>query len=342
MSKHKIHRLFILVILAIIAAVLIVVVTIERWPQYTAKPEYELIVEEKLAEYHDKNLNYKVGICEYDHLGDYLNYGSKNPYAAPPPQNVISDNDGIPKVKYENQYYYNPVTVAQYSLTVYGEYLHGEDVLPEFITAADKLISMQDDSGAFRYPFSFEYYLSGEVYQAGWASGMAQGQALSAFARAYFVTNDERYLEAGDKALQFLITPVADGGVMDTLEDLHPSLKKYVIFEEYVAEPASYTLNGFMFSLLGLHDWAQVSSGEIKELSEQNFESGIETLEKILPYYDIGGFSAYDLGHITYKAKPHAIAKYHAIHIYLLHALYTITDNETIHEFEQLWALYVE
>lgn len=337
MSKHKIIRFF---ILAIVIVVLFTVFALERWPKYTAKLEYVPIVEEKLEDYHNNNLNYKVGICEYDYLGDYLNYGSINTYAAP--QNFVFDTDGIPKVKYEDQFYYNPVTVAQYALTLYGKYLKGEDVLQDFICATDKLISMQDDLGAFRYSFSFKYYLSGEVYEPGWVSGMAQGQALSVFARAYSVTNDERYLEAGDKALQFMNTPVSDGGVMHTLEDLHPSLKKYIIYEEYIANPASYTLNGFMFSLLGLYDWAKVSSGETQKLSENQFKSGIKTLEKILPYYDIGGFSAYDLGHITYKAKPHAVAKYHAIHIYLLHALYTVTDNETLHEFEQLWASYVE
>lgn len=338
MSKRKYLLFFI--ILAIIAWVLIMVVTKERWPQYTAQPEYEPIVAEELANYHENDLNYKLGSCGYDYLGDYLNYGSKNPYAAP--QNVIYDTDGIPKVKYEEKYYYNPVTVAQYALTLYGEYLQGDVVLQDFITATEKLISLQDDSGAFRYPFPFKYYLSGEVYQPGWVSGMAQGQALSVFARAYSVTGDQRYLQAGDKSLEFLLTPVSAGGVKDTLEDLHPSLKKYIIFEEYVADPASYTLNGFMFALLGLYDWAQVSLGDTRELSEQNFETGIETLEKILPYYDIGGLSAYDLGHITYNAEPHAIAKYHAIHIYLLHALYSITDNETLHEFEQMWASYVE
>ncbi len=321
--------------------IIIVLLTSDKWPNYTAKPEYKPIVEEQLKQYHNKNLNYKAGICEYDHLGDYLNYGTVNKFAVP--ENVILDSDGIPKVKYGDQFYYNPVTVAQYALTLYGKYLQGEDVLPDFITAVEKLISMQDDLGAFRYPFSFEYYLSGEVYEPGWVSGMAQGQALSVFARAYSVTNNKRYLEAGNKALQFLITPVSNGGVVYTLEDLAPSLKKYIIYEEYIANPASYTLNGFMFSLLGLYDWAQVSSGEDQKLSEKHFKSGIKTLEKILPYYDIGGFSAYDLGHITHrKAKPHVIAKYHAIHIYLLHALYTVTDNETLHEFELLWASYVE
>ncbi len=66
MSKHKI--IFIL-ILAIIIMALIILGASERWPKYTAKPEYKPIVEEKLKEYHNNNLYYMVGICEYDYWG---------------------------------------------------------------------------------------------------------------------------------------------------------------------------------------------------------------------------------------------------------------------------------
>lgn len=172
---------------------------------------------------------------------------------------------------------------------------------------------------------------------------MDQGQALSVLARAYLVSNDERYLKAGDLALEYLIRPVSEGGVMDTLEDLDVSLKDNIIFEEYISEPASYTLNGFMFTLLGLYDWSEIEAyrGKENNVSNEYFKKGILTLKKILPYYDIGGFTAYDLGYITHKVKPHVGVGYHAVHIYLLHALYTVTSDESLHEYEQLWASYV-
>lgn len=327
-----------LLALIIIAVSITILFQVERWPKYTAKPEYAPIVKESLKQYKETNQDYKKNICNYNHIGNYL-YFVNNYHNM---KNVQLDSDGIPKVKYGDEFYYNPVTISQYALSLYGEYLNGKDVFPDFLTATDKLIAMQDGSGAFRYPFPYKYYVTGEILQPGWVSGMAQGQALSVFARAYHVTKDERYLEAGNKSLKFLLTPVSEGGVMDTLEDLNPSLKKYIIFEEYIADPASYTLNGYMFTLLGLYDWSQISSDKAQKLSTKYFNLGIKTLEKILPYYDIGGFTTYDMSHITYNAKPHVVYRYHSLHIYLLHALYTITNNETLHEFEQLWASYVQ
>lgn len=40
----------------------------------------------------------------------------------------------------------------------------------------------------------------------------------------------------------------ADGGVLATF------LNKYHWYEEYPTQPASFVLNGFIFSLLGLYD----------------------------------------------------------------------------------------
>lgn len=86
---------------------------------------------------------------------------------------------------------------------------------------------------------------------------MAQGVALSALARAYNATKDARYLEAGERSLAFISVEKKDGGAKTSLADLHPSLKGYVYFLEYQTEPDVYTLNGYMFALLGLYDWGR-------------------------------------------------------------------------------------
>jgi hypothetical protein len=251
------------------------------------------------------------------------------------------DSNGIPKVKYGNAFYYNPVTVSQYALTQYGQYINGNNQAKEkFLKAVDVLISLQENNGGFQYPFAWEYYLTGEIYSPGWFSGMAQGQSLSVLSRAYHLTNDVKYLEVGDKAFEFLIVPVNQGGVMATLSDLDPSLKEYIIFEEYLSEPNNYTLNGFMFTLLGLYDWTNINSPQSDEASLY-FSKGLETLVKILPYYDIGGFTAYDLGHLSFDKNPHIGVNYHFIHIYLLHALHSITRNDHLFYYENRWSQYV-
>ena len=164
--------------------------------------------------------------------------------------------------------------------------------------------------------------------------------ALSVFSRAYHVTGDERFLQAGDRALDFLVTPVSEGGVMDALGDVDPSLAGDIMFEEYVAKPSGHTLNGFMGSLLGLYDWSQVKTSRANQ-ARSYFDRGVESLKRILPYYDIGGFTAYDLGYITYGKKPYVNPSYHSVHVYVLHALASITGDAELYKYEKLWASYV-
>lgn len=314
----------------------------EVWPQVDKKPEYKDYVTEGLKSYKESNINHRLRLCDYDYDKDYLNYGKTKSFRES--DSMRFDEWGIPMVKYGEEFYYNPVTVSQYALALYGKYLDNPDLSQQFLDSVDRLILLQDDIGAFRYEFNWRYYLNGEIFQPGWVSGMAQGQALSVLARAYLLSGEEKYLKAGRKALDFLVTPVSEGGTMYSMRDLHPSLDNYIIFEEYIAEPASYTLNGFMFTLLGLYDWSMVANakGEDKVRAKYYFDEGIKTLKKILPYYDIGGMSTYDLGYITYGAKPHVSATYHAVHIQLLHALYAVTSEEVLHQYEQLWTAYVE
>lgn len=174
---------------------------------------------------------------------------------------------------------------------------------------------------------------------------MSQGQAISALTRAYVITEDERYLNAGIKAFDFLITPIEEGGTLTTLADLDPSLDTYIFLEEYISDPNGYTLNGYMFTLLGIYDLrelAELADLEDIELYGEYFNRSIESLTKLLPYYDIGGFSAYDLGHYTYEKEPHVAFRYHMVHIYLLHALYTVTQEDTLKNYKDLWLSYIE
>lgn len=308
----------------------------EVWP---INKQYNDMSENSVKDYKRKNLSHFHRTQNYRYNSDYLNYGITKNFN--PSDRLIIDDEGIPKIKYNEKYFYNPVTVAQYALTQFGKYYHGEKSPHDFIVAVNKLVDLQSSNGSFKYNFEWNYYLLDSNYESGWTSGMAQGQALSAFARAYYLTKDEKYLIAGNKALKYLLIPVEEGGVMDTLGDLDSSLDNYIIFEEYLAEPASYTLNGFMFTLLGLYDWSQTNDADNK-IADKYFEKGITTLEKILYLYDVGSFSSYDLGHITYNKSPHLVTRYHSVHIYLLNSLYTITNIKTFDEYRKRWSNYVQ
>lgn len=157
-------------------------------------------------------------------------------------------------------------------------------------------------------------------------------------ARAYRATNDTKYLVAGRKALDATLLPVT-GGVLTSMFALDRSLRNYIFFDETSPE---YILNGHMFVLLGLYDWSKVAAKADygQDIASDYFERGIDTLTHVLPYYDLGGISSYDLGFI--HGKPMKVsAAYHLRHIRQLHTLYDMTRQPLLKQFETKWTGYL-
>ncbi|HEX8597482.1 MAG TPA: D-glucuronyl C5-epimerase family protein [Chloroflexia bacterium] len=310
----------------------------ETWPLYQPPDDWKLQVRDLVSEWKRNGGVYTPATAIYNSFGAYLDSAGNGWEPAPA---IKFDADGLPMVKYGEAYYYNPTTIAQYSLSMYGKVLSGEDTEAQLLKAGEKLLALQDEDGAFRYHFSWTYYVTGQTFEPGWVSGIAQGQALSAFARLYHLTGDKRYLDAGDKALRFLLKPVAQGGLTDTLEDLHPSLARYVFFQEYVANPASYTFNGYIIILLGLYDWSNTPSGDDR-VARDSFDKGLDSLRHILPYYDIGGISSYDMAHVTYNRVPSADVNYHVLVLNLLSTLESIQHDEALEGYRTSWETFLK
>lgn len=313
----------------------------ESWPELKVDKVYKDISLVEVEAYKEIGFDVNRISNSYDSFDKYLNYAKYKKFRES--DRVRFDEEGIPLVKYGADFHYNPVTVSQFALTQYSRYMEGDvENLKVFFIAVDKLIDMQGSDGALRYNFRWKYYLSGEVYEPGWVSGMAQGLVLSVYARAYDISQDHRYLKAGSNVFSFLIKRKENGGTMTTLVDLDDSLDDYVFFAEYLSTPNNYTLNGFMFTLLGIHDWNQVNEKYgVRGKAGQYFRMGMATLTKILPYYDIGGFSAYDLGHLTYGKKPHVAARYHFVHLNLLDALYSASGSRNLNVWSSMWKYHV-
>jgi hypothetical protein len=304
----------------------------ELWPQYTPNAGWSTIAAQAVADYTAKNDAYKYNLQDYATSGDYLRFGITDTWSDIPGK-IRLDENGVPLVN-------NPVTVAEFTLSEHGKYLDGLEPDPtKFWAGVKKLRELQGFDGALRYQFTFPYYLTDTPFRPGWTSGMAQGMALSVYARAYLLTNDPQFLDLGNADLNFMLTKVRDGGTTSDLRYLDDSLQNDIIYDEYPAAPSGYTLNGFMFAMLGIYDWSQMPNGGA--IAQASFVEAMHTLTHILPYYDIGGYTAYDLGHITYGREPHIGVEYHAIHVYLLHALGSLTHDPTLKHFEDLWASYV-
>jgi hypothetical protein len=311
----------------------------EKWPPIKVTPEHIKLLDETLdgpfGSFHDRSYQDRRGA--YDPNGDYFashlaRYSSDG--------EIELDREGLPKSVYLGKAYYNPVTLSQYALSLYGRYLKGEkNQLKPFRAAVEKLLTMQSPDGGFSYPI--ELHHQSPPLKPGWRSAMAQGQVLSVLSRAHRVFKDPRYLRAGDLAMSNLQKSVRKGGTRSTLADLDPSLSHYVWFPEYPYEKIIYTLNGYMFTLIGLYDWSRVGA-TTSPTAQKDFEAGILTLEKVIPYYDVDGYSAYDLGHMQQDKHPYVPPSYKNIHIHLLHGLNSLVSSPVLKHFEATWTRKVD
>jgi len=131
--------------------------------------------------------------------------------------------------------------------------------------------------------------------------------------------------------------PSSEGGILAKFID------KYNWFEEYPTTPSSFVLNGFIYSLIGLYDLKQVAPPEQTQDAERLYSAGIESLKVMLPFFDTGSGTIYDLRHFTLGVAPNlARWDYHATHINQLLLLSTIEDDPLFEQTAKRWLTYMK
>ena len=137
------------------------------------KGKYPDEVAEALKNYKLQDRSYSYGMVENSNFGKFVDCINSEPYYNS--GNLIKfDNNGIPMVKYEGKYYYNPVSIAQFGLSKYAEYLDGSFAAKvDFLKACDKLIELLNEDGSFRYPFKWKNFNNKKIYEIGWVSALA-------------------------------------------------------------------------------------------------------------------------------------------------------------------------
>lgn len=311
----------------------------ERWPSYTVTAQVLDALHDQLegpsGRFHDPS--YVSFLQDYKPFGDYLNYGVWRKFTND--GEVVISPSGLPQVRDGDKLYWNTVTLSHFGLTMYGRVLAGDESARQpFFAAVEKMLELQAPTGGFPYP-SRQHRQT--TLPDGWVSAMAQGNALSVFARALRLKNDERYRRAGDLAFANLMTPVEQGGARTSLATLDPSLARYIFFPEYPAQPIDYTLNGYMYALLGVYDWSSTESASRARAAEA-FGQGMRTLEKLLPLHDVQGYSTYDLAHLVLKVPPYVAPDYLGIHVHLLHALNSVAPSPVLQRYERQWAAKID
>ena len=209
--------------------------------------------------------------------------------------------------------------------------------LAQFYYAANWLVLHQDDQGG--WPIMVTRRLSSGMSELppGWYSAMAQGQAMSLLIRAYIRTHNPKYLSSALKATRLFSIPSSKGGVQTYFAD------KYVWYEEYPTSPSSYVLNGFIYSLLGLYDLKTVAPAEESAEAEKLYTQGLHSLKALLPLFDTGSGSIYDLRHYSLGSAPNlARWDYHATHINQLLLLATIESDDIYSTTALRWIGYMK
>ncbi|NXB13802.1 GLCE epimerase, partial [Rhagologus leucostigma] len=205
-----------------------------------------------------------------------------------------------------------------------------------FFAASRWLLRNQDERGGWPIMVTRKLGEGFKSLDPGWYSAMAQGQAMSTLVRAYLLTKEPAFLGAALRATAPYKLPAEQRGVKAVFMNRHDW------YEEYPTSPSSFVLNGFMYSLIGLYDLKETAGEKLGKEARLLYERGMESLKAMLPLYDTGSGTIYDLRHFMLGTAPNlARWDYHTTHINQLQLLSTIDDAPIFKEFVKRWKSYL-
>ena len=259
------------------------------------------------------------------------------------------DASGIPMLDYHGVIglQYNPIAIAQWGLANYNRFCENgnEARWQKTLKAADWLTANLEQNAhglwVWNHHFDWDYR---DTLKAPWYSGLAQGQGLSLLLRAdahsrahlHAYPEDEKYQRAAEKAFVALTRPIAEGGVL--FEDRAGEDRRHGLWiEEYLVDPPTHILNGFMWALWGVFDfWLARADASAKEI----FDLGVETLVHNLAQFDTGYWSLYEQSGT--RLKMLASPFYHQLHVVQLRVMYKLTGDACFAAVAERWEAYAQ
>lgn len=203
--------------------------------------------------------------------------------------------------------------------------------------AAEYLVKSQDHRGGWTVKVTRRLSGGELVLKPGWYSAMAQGQAMSFLSRMYKATRDRKYLDSAIRAINLFFVNSSDGGIRTFFAD------KYVWFEEYPTTPSTFVLNGFIYSLFGLYDMKMTCGNHECPEATELFKAGLKSLNTLLPLFDTGSGTLYDLRHFSLHGPPNlARWDYHTTHINQLLHLETVVGGLNFQATAKRWISYMK
>jgi hypothetical protein len=261
----------------------------------------------------------------------FMRFAGKADYAGP------FDNRAVPQLDYQGNIgiQYNPIAIAQYGLGRFNRWRSDGEAADRAAWMAvgrwlvQELKPNRHGVPMWHHHFDWPYR---ETLEAPWYSGLAQGTGLSMLVRAAQHGSEPSFAVAAHKAFECMRLDVGEGGVIATDRD------GSVWIEEYIVNPPSHILNGYIWALWGVHDYAKWSSDpEAWAL----WHRCIETLQARISDYDTGWWSLYELP-IDGAERMLASRYYHSLHITQFHVLHRLTGIRTFQEYATRFQKYLD
>ena len=264
-----------------------------------------------------------------------MNFAAKTAY------NAYRDRDGVIMLNYYGRLglQYNPNAIAQQALGYYDLHLEHPDN-PEHVRSflaqsrwflkhgrhvSDGVLLWE-----YRFPWEGRRFLT-----APWRSALAQGQAISVLLRAHRLSGDNAYLEAARRGYNaFRYTGLAhEGGVVSRQNGC-------AWLEEVIYDPPNHILNGFVWALWGVRDYAVFTNDPH---ARQLYQDCLRTLEANLCRYDLGFWTCYDLIDGWPKREPVMPASiyYQELHATQMLACFRLTGKKVFRDFYRRWTRYL-
>ncbi|RQV99256.1 MAG: hypothetical protein EH225_11885 [Calditrichaeota bacterium] len=272
-------------------------------------------------------------------LGEYYFLMNEKELLEGHSQDFHFDERGIPVIPTyidvdERRLIYYPISIGQYGLAIYHTFLStkSKSDRERFLKIVDWFYENRISDERLG-----DYWLTDvpkPEYRINepWPSAFSQSRAISILLRGFQLTNNKSYLGVSHRALKIFHISANEGGVT--------SFTQYgPFYEEYPAPFPTMVLDGMFFSLCGLYDY--VRAGEDPEEAKSLFRAGIDTLEKILPTYDLGYWIRYNQCHESfYPEVDPATIGYLRLVINQLQLFYRLTGKEIFHEIAEKWKQY--
>ena len=176
--------------------------------------------------------------------------------------------------------------------------------------------------GSIVWTMNFDYPVGGIVQKAPWVSAHAQGFVISALVRAWRITRSPRIFELLRASSLVFAQDHRAGGIRIPLPG-------GALYTESPGAPPPGILDGFLTSLLGLHDlFVETGNPQVQQL----LRDGITGLKAWLPRWDYRGKWSWYAGQ-EYLCSP----AYHCLNRLFLAALSEVTGDPELAEQAEKW-----